>query len=145
MAARQQVGTEIGYPSMAAAIMGAALIAALGVTVGTFLISRDVVEVFLRQWLPFLLPFFDVLPGWALEAPWVLGALGIATVVAVRLLAGWLPPAALYLLSAAIICTGVLFGPPIREPATRSDWAFVSYVIVIALLGAAPPRNDFEG
>lgn len=144
MAEQNQVGADLDYPSMAAAIMGAALTLVLGLTIGRFLISHNVVEVFLREWIPFLLPFLYLLPDWAQEAPWVLGILGVAAVAAVRLLAEFLPRAVLYLVIVAIICTGVLIGLPIRAPASLYDWGFVSYVILVAFLGAAPRSNDFQ-
>lgn len=139
MAVQGQVGVELGYPSMAAAIMAALLVTLLGDTVGVMLIDRSVVEVFLREWLPFLLPFFYLLPRWAREAPWILGALGAAAIVTVRLLAGSLPRATLYLLIAGLICAGLLLGLHLHTPESAGDWSFVSYVILTAFLSGAPP------
>jgi hypothetical protein len=138
MAAQDHVGEELAYPSMAAAIMAAALATLLGATIGEILVDRNVVEVSLREWLPFLLPFFYLLPDWAREAPWVLAALGAVAVVTVRLLAGSLPRAALYLLIVSIICVGLLLGLQMRIPASADDWAFIGYVVVIGFLGGAP-------
>lgn len=138
MAAQNHVGDELVYPSMAAAIMAAALVTLLGVTIGQVLIDGDVIEVFLRHWLPFLLPFFYLLPDWAREAPWVLAALGAIAVITVRLLAGALPRAGLYILIVGVLCAGLLLGMPMHAPASANDWAFVGYVVLIAFLGGSP-------
>ncbi len=139
MAAENNMGAELAYPSMAAAIMAAALATLLGVTIGQVLIDRNVIEIFLREWLPPFLPFFYLLPHWAREAPWVLAAIGAIAVITVRLLAGYLPRTALYILIVGVVCTGLLLGMPMRAPASANDWAFVSYVILIAFLGGSPP------
>lgn len=138
MATQNNVGAELAYPSMAAGIMAAALVTLLGVTVGQILIDGDVIEVFLREWLPFLLPFFYLLPRWAREAPWIFAALGAGAVIGVRLLADTLPRAAIYILIVGVICAGLLLGMPMHAPASAEDWAFVGYVVLIAFLGGSP-------
>jgi hypothetical protein len=145
MTTENNVGTELAYPSMPAGLLAAVLVTLLGITIGQLLIDGDVIEVSLRDWLPFLLPFFYLLPDWAREAPWVLGALGAIAVLTVRLLAGSLPRAALYILIVGVFCAALLLGLPIHVPTSPDEWAFAGYVILIALLGGAPRSYHVAG
>lgn len=139
----REVGEELIYPSLAAALLTAAVVILLSSTLGHFLMERDAVEAFIREWLPFLPPFMQALPAWAREAPFIFGGIAVAAIVMVRLLAGILPAVALYLLFVAVACGVALLAPPTRLPAAAEDWIFVCYVILTAFVGGAPrPYED---
>jgi hypothetical protein len=141
--ASREVGEELAYPSLAAAILTAAVVLLLSGTVGRFLMEHDAVERFIREWLPFLPPFMQALPAWAREAPFIFGGIAAAAIVTVRLLAGHLPGVALYLLAVAVVCAVVLVSPPTRLPVGADDWIFVTYLILTAFVGGAPkPYED---
>ena len=141
--ASREVGQELVYPSLAAATLTAALVLLLSATVGRFLMDRDAVERFIREWLPFLPPFMQALPAWAREAPFIFGGIAVTAIVTVRLLAGLLPAVALYLMAVAAACAVVLLAPPTRLPAAAEDWIFVCYLILTAFVGGAPkPYED---
>ncbi len=140
--ASREVGEELGYPSLAAALLTAALVLLLSGTVGRFLMERDPVERFIGDWLPGL-PLLEVFPAWAREAPFIFGGIALVAIVAVRLLAGALPGLAIYLLVLAVACAIALLAPPARPPAGVEDWVFVCYVILAAFVGGAPkPYED---
>jgi hypothetical protein len=139
----RDVGEELVYPTLAAALLTAALVLLLSGTVGHFLMERDAVERFINDWLPFLPPFLQAFPPWAREAPFIFGGIAVTVIVTVRLLAGALPGIALYLLFMAVACGVALLAPPTRVPADVEDWMFVSYVILAAFVGGAPkPYED---
>ncbi len=141
--ASREVGEELCYPSLAAAILTAALVLLLSGTVGRFLMDHDAVERSIREWLPFLPPFMQALPAWAREAPFIFGGIAVTAIVIVRLLAGLLPAVALYLMAIAVACAVVLLAPPTRLPVGAEDWIFVSYLIFTAFVGGAPkPYED---
>ncbi len=141
--ASRAVGEELVYPSLAAALLTAAFVLLLSGTVGNFLMERDAVERFVRDWLPILPPFLQALPPWAREAPFIFGGIALLAIVTVRLLAGVLPAVALYLLSVAVACAVMLLVPPTRLPADAEDWVFFSYVVLAAFVGGAPkPYED---
>ncbi len=136
--ASREVGEELTYPALPAALLTAALVVLLSATVGRFLLERNVVEMFMRDWLWMFQPFVDVLPQWAREAPVIFGTIAVAAIIIVRLLAGVLPPVALYLLLFAIALTVMLIAPPPRLPSKPEDWIFICYVTLAAFLGGAP-------
>jgi len=139
----REVGEELSYPSLAAALLTAALVVLLSATVGNLLMERGAVERFIRDWLPFLPPFLQVFPPWAREAPFIFGGIAVTAIVTVRLLAEVLPAVALFLLALAVACALVLLAPPMRVPAGTEDWVFVCYVIMAAFVGGAPkPYED---
>jgi hypothetical protein len=139
----REVGEELVYPSLAAALLTAALVLLLSGTVGQFLMDHDAMERFIREWLSFLQPFMQALPAWGREAPFIFGGIAVTAIVTVRLLAGVLPGLALYLLALAVACAVALIAPPTRLPAGAEDWIFVSYLILTAFVGGAPrPYED---
>jgi hypothetical protein len=139
----REVGEELTYPSLAAALLTAALVLLLSGTVGQFLMERDAVERFIHDWLPILPPFLQAFPPWAREAPFIFGGIAVVAIVTVRLLAGVLPGVAIYLLAVAAACGVALVTPPTRLPAGAEDWIFVCYVILTAFVGGAPkPYED---
>lgn len=140
--ASREVGEELVYPSLAAALLTAILVLLLSGTVGKFLMERNAVERFIREWLPILPPFLQAFPPWAREAPFIFGGIGAAAIVTARLLAGFLPGIALYLLAVAVACAVALVAPPTRLPAGAEDWIFVCYVIMAAFVGGAPKAYE---
>jgi hypothetical protein len=136
--ASREVGEELAYPSLAAAILTAALVLLLSGTVGKLLMEGNAVERFVREWLPILPPFLEAFPLWAREAPFIFGAIAAAAIVTARGLTGFLPGVALYLLAVAMVCAVVLLAPPTRVPAGAEDWIFVCYVTMAAFVGGAP-------
>jgi hypothetical protein len=139
----REVGEELVYPSLAAAFLTAALVLLLSGTVGQFLMDRNAVERFIREWMPILPPFMQALPAWAREAPFIFGGIAVAAIVTVRLFAGVLPGVALYLLALAVACAMALVAPPTRLPAGAEDWIFICYVMLAAFVGGAPkPYED---
>lgn len=139
----REVGEELVYPSLAAALLTAALVVLLSGTLGRFLMERSAVEHFIRDWVPILPPFLEAMPRWGREAPFIFGGIALIAIVTVRLLAGTLPAVALYLLSVAVACAVVLVAAPTGLPAGIEDWAFVCYVILTAFVGGAPkPYED---
>jgi hypothetical protein len=141
--ASREVGEELVYPSLAAALLTAMVVILLSGTLGHFLLDHDALEVSVRDWLPILPEFLQALPSWAREAPFIFGGIAVLTIVAVRLLAGVLPGVALYLLAVAAACGIALLAPPTRLPAGVEDWIFVCYVIMAAFVGGAPkPYED---
>jgi hypothetical protein len=139
----REVGEELVYPSLAAAILTAALVLLLSATLGRFLMERSAVEHFIRDWVPILPPFMEAMPQWAREAPLIFGGIALVAIVTVRLLAGTMPAVALYLLAIAAACAVVLVATPTRLPADVEDWMFVCYVILTAFVGGAPkPYED---
>ena len=133
----REVGEELVYPALPAALLTATLVLLLSDTVGRFLMERDAVERFLHEWLPFF-PFLEAFPPWAREAPFIFGAIALAVILTVRYLAGVLPSIALYLLALAAACGVALLAPPTRLPAEPQDWIFVCYVTLAAFVGGAP-------
>jgi hypothetical protein len=141
--ASREVGEELVYPSLAAVLLTAMLVLLLSGTLGRFLMEHDAVEAFVRDWVPILPPFFQALPPWAREAPFIFGGIALAVVLAVRLLANVLPGLALYLLAFATGCAVALLAPPTRLPSGAEDWIFVCYVTLTAFVGGAPkPYED---
>lgn len=139
----REVGEELVYPTFAAALLAGALVLLLSGTVGNFLMERDPVERFIREWLPFFPPFLEIFPAWAREAPFIFGGIALFAIVTVRLLAGVLPGVALYLLVVTVACGIALLTPPTRMPGDADDWIFVCYVILAAFVGGAPkPYED---
>src|SRR5579871_6383952 len=120
--ASREVGEELAYPALPAALLTAALVVLLSATVGRFLLERNVVEMFMREWLWMFQPFVDALPQWAREVPVIFGPIAIA----------------LYLLVFAIAFTVLLIEPPPRLPSKPEDWIFICYVTLAAFLGGAP-------
>lgn len=144
--ASHEAGEELGYPSMVAAVMAAALVILLSATAGRFLIRNHAVENFVTDWLPFLSLFFELLPDWAREMPWVFGGLALVSIIAVRLLAGALPRMGINLLTVAVLGAIVLLVPVqlVHLPTGPEDWAFVCYVTLTAFLGGAPRTNELN-
>jgi hypothetical protein len=139
----REVGEELVYPSLAAALLTAALVLLVSGTLGRFLMERSAVEHFIRDWVPILPPFLEAMPQWAREAPFIFGGIALVAIVTVRLLAGTLPAVALYLLAVAVACAVALVAAPTGLPAGIEDWAFVCYVILTAFVGGAPkPYED---
>ncbi len=136
--ASREVGEELAYPALPAALLTAALVVLLSATVGRFLLERNVVEMFMREWLWMFQPFVDALPQWAREVPVIFGAIAIAAILIVLLAASVLPAIALYLLVFAIAFTVLLIEPPPRLPSKPEDWIFICYVTLAAFLGGAP-------
>ncbi len=136
--ASREVGEELVYPSLAAAFLTAVLVLLLSGTVGKFLMERNAVERFVREWLPILLPFLLAFPPWAREAPFIFGAIAVAAIATARVLAGFLPGIALYLLAVAVACASALLAPTARLPVGAEDWIFVCYVTMAAFVGGAP-------
>jgi hypothetical protein len=134
----RDVGEELEYPSLPAALLTGTLVLLLSGTVGKFLLERNAVESLINQWTPFLQPFINALPEWARELPFIFGGIAVTAIVAVRLLAGVLPSLGLYLLVLAAACGAALLTPPTRFPAAAEDWIFVCYVILSAFIGGAP-------
>jgi hypothetical protein len=134
----RDVGEELGYPSVPAALLTGALVLLLSGTLGKFLVRQAAVETFVNQWLPFLQPFVEALPDWARELPFIFGGIALTAILTVRLLAGVLPVLALYLLILGVSCGIALLAPPTRIPTAAEDWIFVCYVILTALVGGAP-------
>ena len=140
--ALREVGEEITYPSLAAALLTATLVLLLSGTVGRFLMESGPLEHFIGDWLPGL-PLLEALPEWAREAPFIFGSIALLAIVTVRLLAAALPSVAIYLLALAVTCAIALLTPPTRPPVGVEDWIFVCYVILAAFVGAAPkPYED---
>jgi hypothetical protein len=136
--ASREVGEELAYPALPAALLTALFVVLLSSTLGRFLIERSAVEKFIRDWLWMFQPFVDVLPLWAREAPVIFGAIAIAAIISVRLLAGGLPSIALYLMVLGVACAMMLIAPPTHLPSGPEDWIFVSYVTLSAFIGGAP-------
>src|ERR1700740_2009596 len=122
----REVGEELVYHSLSAAFLTAGLVVLLSGTVGQFLMDRNAVERFIREWLPFLPPFMQALPAWAREAPFIFGGIAGA------------PGVALYVLAVAVACAVALVAPPTRLPTGAEDWIFVCYLILTAFVGGAP-------
>jgi hypothetical protein len=133
----REVGEELVYPSLPAALLTATLVLLLSGTAGRFLMEHDAVERFIREWLPFF-PFLQAFPPWAREAPFIFSAIAVAAILTVRYLAGVMPAIALYLFAVAVACGVALLAPPTRLPADSQDWIFVCYVILAAFVGGAP-------
>jgi hypothetical protein len=138
----REVGEELVYPSLAAAFLTAVLVLLLSGTAGRFLMERNAVEWFIREWLPILPPFLEAFPAWAREAPFIFGAIAAAAILTARLLAGFLPGIALYLLAVAVACAVALLAPPTRLPAVPEDWIFICYVTMAAFVGGAPKAYE---
>lgn len=139
----KEVGEELVYPSVAAALLAAALVLLLSDTVGQYLMDRNAVERFIREWLPIFPPFMQALPRWAREAPLIFGGIAVAVILTVRSLAAVLPGIAVLLLAVAVVCAVALVAPPTRMPAGAEDWIFVCYVILTAFVAGAPkPYED---
>ena len=134
----RDIGEELGYPSLPAALLTGTLVLLLSGTLGKFLVEQAAVETFVNQWLPFLQPFIDALPEWSRELPFIFGGIALTAIVTVRLLAGVLPILALYLFILGVSCGVALLAPPTRFPTAAEDWFFVCYVILTALVGGAP-------
>ena len=136
--ASREVGEELAYPALPAALLTAVLVVLLSATLGRFLLERNVVEMFMREWLWMFQPFVDALPQWAREVPVIFGAIAVAAILIVRLAASVLPTVALYLLVFAIACVVMLIAPPPRLPSQPQDWIFICYVTLSAFIGGAP-------
>lgn len=139
----RDVGEELQYPSLPAALLTGTLVLLLSGTLGKFLVEHTPIESLINEWAPFLQPFIDALPDWARELPFIFGGIAVTAIVAVRLLARVLPSLGLYLLVFAAACAVALLTPPSRLPAAAEDWIFVCYVVLSAFVGGAPtPYGD---
>lgn len=145
MDAVDKAGQELDYPSVAAAISTAALVILMATTAGQFLVDHRALEGFVKDWLPFMTVFIEMLPDWAREQPFVLGCIAVAAIVTVRLLASSLPRMGIYLLTVAILCALLIVAPAPHVPESAGDWAFICYVTLAAFLGGAPRSYETPG